>query len=198
MGNGRLAPTLNQKLKNRPRPRTPCGRACAKAKAKQTSKDKSEEKPYDFNPAGKKPLSLEEQRAEEKRNKALKYDNELRSRLEHTVWNDLDLRAGDPGQVWMFRRPAEVAGKVERPWLLNDNKGLPRVGSWQVKDGEILLTAMDGTVMGRGKYHGDEIVGKFIDADHHREFGQFRLREETKRNYRVLSMRDNAPPRRRK
>ncbi len=157
-----------------------------------------EKKPYDVGPMAEKPLTLAEQKAAEDRKKALKVDYELNARLENTVWNDLDIRAGEPGQLWMLRSPKRVGQKVERAWHLNDSKGLPRVGSWSVKGGEVVLTAMNGTVIGRGKYNDDEIVGKFIDADHHREFGQFRLREETKRNYRVLSMHEQVPARRRK
>lgn len=148
-----------------------------------------EAKPYDTKPGVDKPLTAEERRVEEIRKKKLKADYELRHRLSNTVWNDLEIRAGAPGQVWMLRPPVPVGKREESAWFLNDDKGLPRVGSWEVKDGEILLKAMNGTLIGRGKYKDDEINGRFIDTDHHREFGQFKLREETKRNYRVLPLR---------
>lgn len=159
---------------------------------------KTEPKKVEVDPTAVKALTPAEKTAAELRKRLLKLDGELRSRLEDTVWNDLDLRAGDPGQAWLLREAKQVGTRVERAWYLNDDKGLPRVGSWQVKDGEILFTAMNGTVVGRGTFNDDEIVGKFIDATHHREFGTFRLREESKRNYRVLPMRDINPPRRRR
>lgn len=146
-------------------------------------------KPYDTRPDTDKPLTAEERRAEEIRRKKLKADYELRHRLANTVWNDLEITAGAPGQVWMLRPTIRVGNRDEAAWFLNDDKGLPRVGSWEVSDGEILLKAMNGTLVGRGQYKDDEINGRFIDADHHREFGHFKLREETKRNYRVLPLR---------
>ncbi len=145
-------------------------------------------KPYDTTGAIPKPLTPAEQKAEDERKRVIKADYELRARLGDTVWNDLDLHFGQPGQVWMFRPLARRGTKNVREWYLNDDVGLPRVGSWDVKQEEILLYAMDGKLVGRGKYADDEIVGSFIDADRHREFGKFRLREETKRNYRVLPL----------
>ena len=146
------------------------------------------QKPYDTNSSDQKPLTPAEIKAEEDRKKAIKADHELRARLSETVWNDLDLRAGDSGQVWLFRAPALVGKKEIRDWYLNDDDKLPRVGSWNVKNGEIQLFALDGTLMGRATYDEDEIVGRFVRPNK-QEFGQFRLREETKRAYRVLSMR---------
>lgn len=146
------------------------------------------QKPYDTKPGSEKPPTPAEIKAEEDRKKALKADYELRARLAETVWNDLDLRAGDSGQVWMFRAPVRVGKKEVRDWFLNDDAKLPKVGSWEVQNGEILLFALDGTLMGRGTYADDEIVGRFVRPNK-QEFGQFRLREETGRAYRVLSMR---------
>ena len=138
------------------------------------------------------PTALE-LKAEEDRRRARRQDSELRSRLANTVWNDLDLRAGQPGQVWMFHPPKQQGGKDVRDWYLNDDVRLPRVGSWDVKDQGIMVFAMNGTLIGRGKYADDEITGHFIDPDRKQEYGKFRLREETKRNYRVLPLRVNQP-----
>jgi len=146
-------------------------------------------KPYNLKPGDAKPLTEEAKKAEDERKRIIKADQELQARLDDTVWNDLDLYAGQPGQVWMFRPGVRRGKKIVREWFLNDDVGLPLVGTWEVKNEELRLYALDGTLMGRGKYDEDEIIGRFIDADHHREFGQFRLREETKRNYRVLPLR---------
>ncbi|MDB5337525.1 MAG: hypothetical protein JWN70_3144 [Planctomycetaceae bacterium] len=145
--------------------------------------------PTDAKSADKKPPTPAEVKAEIERKRVIKADHELRARLDDTVWNDLDLNYGQPGQVWMFRPLARRGTKNVREWYLNDDVGLPLVGTWEVKQEQIVLYALDGKLIGRGKYDEDEIVGSFIDADHHREFGKFRLREETKRNYRVLPMR---------
>lgn len=145
-------------------------------------------KPYDTNAAVQKPPTPAEVKAEAERKRVIKADYELRARLGDTVWNDLDLHYGQPGQVWMFRPLAQRGSKNVREWYLNDDVGLPLVGSWDVKQEEVLLFALDGKLVGRGKYADDEIVGSFIDADRHREFGKFWLREETKRNYRVLPL----------
>ncbi len=147
--------------------------------------------PLDYDPktGEKKPPTPAEEKAEAERKRSIKADLELRARLSDTVWNDLDLYAGQPGQVWMFHPPVRRGTKTVREWYLNDDVGLPLVGSWEVNKAEILLYAMDGKLIGRAKYDEDEIVGRFIDPDRHKEFGQFRLREETKRNYRVLPLR---------
>lgn len=147
-------------------------------------------KPYDTNSTDKQPMTPEELKAEAERKRVLKADQELRARLNNTVWNDVDLYPGQSGQVWMLRPVARRDTKNVREWFLNDRVGLSMVGTWEVKQEELVLYAMDGKLVGRGKYDDDEdeIVGSFIDPDHHREFGKFRLREETKRNYRVLPL----------
>ncbi|MES2792500.1 MAG: hypothetical protein V4719_23000 [Planctomycetota bacterium] len=140
-----------------------------------------------------KPPTEAEIKAEEARILGLRADQELRSRLDDTVWNDVDLHAGQPGQVWLFRPAARKAKKDVREWYLNDDVKLPLVGTWAVQKSEILLYALDGTLIGRGKYDDDEIVGHFIDPDRKKAFGKFRLREETKRSYRVLPLRVITP-----
>lgn len=144
-------------------------------------------------PAGPmlKPKTAKELLDEENKQKAARRSDEFRIRLEHTVWNDIDIDAGGSGQIWMLQPPKQVGKRIERAWLLNDEKGLSRVGSWDVKDGKLLLMAMNGSLVGRGTYNDDEelITGKFINADSHREYGQFRLREESQRRYRVVPMR---------
>ena len=134
-----------------------------------------------------------ELQAEVLRQRSVRKDQEIRSRLENTVWNDLDLRAGQPGQVWMFHPPVQHGNKEVRDWYLNDDVKLPRIGSWQVKNQELLLYALNGSLIGKGTYENDEINGKFIDPDRKKEFGKFQLREETKRNYRVLPLKIIKP-----
>ena len=146
-------------------------------------------KPYDSKSGGTTAQQIEVENVEEERQRIIRADYELRSRLDDTVWNDLDIRAGKPGQVWMFRPAVQRGKRTVREWYLNDDVGLPLVGTWEVNKSEIVLYALDGTLIGRGKYAEDEIVGRFIDPDRRQDFGQFRLREETKRNYRVLPLR---------
>lgn len=151
------------------------------------------QKAYEAKLAEGKPPTPEQLKAEAERQRISKSDQETRARLKDTVWNDLDLPGGQPGQVWMLRPLVKRGGKEIGNWILNDAEGLKRVGTWEVSQEEVLLRAQNGTLIGRAKYAEDEIIGRFIDADRHREFGQFRLREETKRNYRVLPLRVIKP-----
>lgn len=146
-----------------------------------------------------KPKTLQEIRSEKAAREAAKRSDELRVRLANTVWNDVDLDVGSPGQVWMLRPPKLVGKRIERAWFLNDEKGFNRVGSWEVKDGQLLLMAMNGSLVGRGTYDDDlqQITGKFIHADHHREYGKFQLLQESERRYRAIPMRREDVRRRR-
>lgn len=162
------------------------------AQDKTEKKDAPTEPMAEANASGvTKPKTAKELLEEEKKLKAARLSDEFRIRLARTVWNDIDIDAGGPGQIWMLQPPKQVGKRIERAWLLNDEKGLSRVGSWDVKDGKLLLTAMNGSLVARGTYDDDAelITGKFINADSHQEYGQFRLREESQRRYRVVPMR---------
>lgn len=146
------------------------------------------QKAYEAKLAIGKPPTPAQLKAEAERKRVLKSDQETRARLKDTIWNDLDIPGGQSGQVWMLRPLVKRGTKEVGEWILNDEQGLKSVGTWEVAQEEVLLRAKNGTLIGRGKYAEDEIVGNFIDADRHRDFGKFRLREETKRNYRVLPL----------
>lgn len=140
----------------------------------------------DYIPGSAKALQADALKA---RNAAAKRDSEIRGRLRNTIWNDVDLAPGTPGQVWYLRTVTTKSGNSSHEWYYSNTSGLSLAGSWEVKAEQIELKATDGTLMGRCKLQDESLVGQFLDPVRKQPFGGFRLEEESGRRYRVLQFR---------
>jgi hypothetical protein len=143
-------------------------------------------KPYD------EKLALEaEQKKEQARVRQLKADVVLRARFENTLWNDVELRVGDPGHRWWLRTRKTKGPELNwvRKWNLSDRNQVPEVGTWTVKNGELLMLAADNRIVARGKLDkDDEVHGEFYNPDRKQTFGSFHLIEESKRPYTLIPL----------
>lgn len=144
-------------------------------------------KPYDVKPESAAAI----QSATQRRVQA-EIDLELRAQLENTLWNDAELSIGDPGSQWWLRtRKSRLSESTwVRDWYLNERNQLPRVGSWTVKNSELLLLSPDGRIAARGQLDEfGEVHGQYYDPDKKHAFGSFHLIEQSKRLYSVVPFR---------
>ncbi|MDB5390656.1 MAG: hypothetical protein JWM11_6302 [Planctomycetaceae bacterium] len=152
----------------------------------------AEPKPKAAKSREEKPTPDQELKAEKERLRLIKVDVELRARFANTVWNDVQLTAGESGYTWWLKiRKNKGPEKTwERKWHLSDQKQLPEVGTWDVKKGELLLIATDGRVVARGRMDQDEEVhGEYYNPDRKQTYGSFHLIEENRRQYTIVPFR---------
>lgn len=149
-------------------------------------------------PTGKPAVLSEEQKlkAEEDRRRQIREDVELRARFANTIWNDVQLTAGEPGYTWWLRTQKNKGPESTwvRKWNLSTQKDLPEVGTWDVKQGELLLIAPDGRIVARGKLDAeDEVQGEYYNPDRKQTYGSFQLIEQNLRQYTIVPFRAIDP-----
>lgn len=128
------------------------------------------------------------QKKEQERQRMLRKDVELRALFANTLWNDTELRAGDPGSRWWLRIRKNKGAETTwtRKWNLSDHRDLPEVGSWDVRQGELLLLAADNRIVARGTLDEfGEVHGHYYNPDRKYTFGSFHLIQEHERLYTV-------------
>lgn len=126
------------------------------------------------------------QKKERERQRLLKKDVELRAFFANTLWNDAELRVGDSGSRWWLRIRKSKAPESTwtRKWNLSDHDDLPEVGSWDVKQGELLFLAADNRIVARGTLDEfGEVHGTYYNPDRKHTFGSFHLIQEYQRLY---------------
>jgi hypothetical protein len=138
------------------------------------------------------PTPQEILKAEKERLRRINVDIELRARFSNTTWNDVQLPAGSPGYTWWLRTRKNKGPESTwaRKWHFSDQTQLPEVGTWDVKNGELLLFAADGRVVARGKMDKDEeVIGQCYNPDRKQSYGSFQLVEQYRRSYTIVPFR---------